>query len=482
MKNSVIVLSLALLSASAANNANSVFAQDRPSGIVAGDQLVRHVQQGERAASRGDWEAAVVEFAAAVKANPGSAVAYYDLGVAQAHYGTLEDAVLSVRRAVAIDPKFSDAYVELGWILSELQQFDEAIATEKKALQINPSNRAAARNLQAIVAAKNNAITGRGVQFPPPAMAGNTAAASPRVSAAASPIPVSRIAGLPAGSSLHIADAAATDRYVSRQALRLEFDAAIAAGESAYKHHDLEGAKQNFQKAVEFDGNNAAAHADLGVVLGSLGDLDREVAEEKRAVALDAKNPAALLNLAWALGKKQRWSEALTYYQRVLVLSPNSTQAQVGQGLALFFMGKAEAGIAAVRVAKLNSPRRAEPYIAMGTMFRQQGRNQEAEAELKAALRLAPDNLEAKQQLGAVLLQADKSEQAMTVFKDLIVQVPTNATAHAGLSMALEMKGDSAGAEAEARKALDLNPKLQLAQSVLERSRLAAKKQAEEHQ
>ncbi len=59
-------------------------------------------------------------------------MAFYDLGVAQAHLGLLEEGVESERRAVSIDPKFSDAYVELGWILSKLHRFDEAVDAEKK--------------------------------------------------------------------------------------------------------------------------------------------------------------------------------------------------------------------------------------------------------------------------------------------------------------------------------------------------------------
>jgi tetratricopeptide (TPR) repeat protein len=203
--------------------------------------------------------------------------------------------------------------------------------------------------------------------------------------------------------------------------------------------------------------------------MGSLGNYDGEVAEEKKAIALDARNASAHSNLGWAEAKKQRWHEALLAYQHSLTLAPTNVESQIGQALALFHSGKREAGIAAGRQAKTNAPHSAAPHIALGSMLQEQGRLEEAETELKAAITIAPDNLQARQQLASLFLQTGNSPRSIALFKQVLESMPSNATAHAGLSLALELQGDYAGAENEARKALDLNPKQQLAQVTLDR-------------
>lgn len=460
MTNSVTVLALALTLG--LSSGCKALADDQTNESDR-DQVAMHVHLGERAASSGDWATAKKEFSAAIQTDPKCAVAFYDLGVAQAHLGELTDAVQSERQAVDIDPKFSDAYVELGWILSQLQQYDEAVVAEKKALEINPSNRAAARNLGAIATARKDAANGITPSLPAPAVAyagGTTSKARPAKIAAAV------ISSSSSGSGW--------SEPISRQSPKVVADNYIAAGQAAYKKHDLEIAQKNFEQAIAVAPNHALAHQNLGVVLGSQGNFDGEITEENKAIALDGKNSAAMINLGWALAKKEKWAESLVAYQKALTLGGTNTQAQLGQALALFFVGKHEAGIAAARVAKLSAPRIAGPYIALGTMFARQGRVVEAESELRDAIRIAPTNVDAKQQLGTLMLENDKADQAIQVFGDMVAQAPSNAAGHAGLSLALELKGDTTGAEQSAKRALGLNPKLQLAQPTLDR--LAQKK------
>src|SRR5205085_5099903 len=97
------------------------------------------------------------EFLAATEVDAKNVVAFYDLGVAQAHLSNLAEAADAERQAVALDEKYTVAYIELGWILTRLGDFDAAAQAEEKALQLEPASKIAQRNLEAIGVARRAA-------------------------------------------------------------------------------------------------------------------------------------------------------------------------------------------------------------------------------------------------------------------------------------------------------------------------------------
>src|SRR5262249_1274642 len=149
---------------------------------------------------------------------------------------------------------------------------------------------------------------------------------------------------------------------------------------------DLLAARQAIMGACTADPSSSAAHASLGVVLGSLGDLDGQQHEEEVALQLNPKSAAAHANLAWVLARKKEWTQALSQYQQALALNNNLLEAQTGQGLALFHTGKEEAGIAAVRTLVHGHPTFIPGMIALATMLKEHGRTAEALAETEKAL------------------------------------------------------------------------------------------------
>src|SRR5438128_1887520 len=68
-----------------------------------------HVQSGESAAAHGNWQTACREFLAATEIDAKNIVAFYDLGVAQAHLSNLAEAADAERQAVALDEKYTVA-------------------------------------------------------------------------------------------------------------------------------------------------------------------------------------------------------------------------------------------------------------------------------------------------------------------------------------------------------------------------------------
>lgn len=88
---------------------------------------------------RGDVDAAVVHYEAAVATNPRYAEAHDNLGVAYARKGALDDAVRQHRAALDINPRQASAQANWGVALSRQGDVEGAIAHFRAALAIDPT-------------------------------------------------------------------------------------------------------------------------------------------------------------------------------------------------------------------------------------------------------------------------------------------------------------------------------------------------------
>jgi tetratricopeptide (TPR) repeat protein len=119
-----------------ATAAGSEVAASKPSMDKSGTAKM-FLRGGELEAERSNWEAAVEKFQEALKLDQDSALAHYDLGVAQFHLGQLELAAQAEKRAIVLDPKLVDAYIQLASILSRSADYSGAEAILERALKVD---------------------------------------------------------------------------------------------------------------------------------------------------------------------------------------------------------------------------------------------------------------------------------------------------------------------------------------------------------
>jgi len=262
-------------------------------------------------------------------------------------------------------------------------------------------------------------------------------------------------------------------------------------------------ARHSLELAVEADPGNAVAHADLGVVLGTQGDFEGQITQERAALKIEPKNAEAHLDLAWALAREKSWNDAVTEYNAALAIDQSLTEALSGKAFVLSKLGSDDEAVSLLIDAKDKNKTAAWPCVALSTLYLDQNKNDAAAAELKEALAREPGNVEAlkrtaqlnlatsdwkaavehyrlalKKQpfdldayLGLALAQQKNhdNEGALKSLKMAVEIAPSNATAHASLSNILEKLGRAQEAESEARMSLQLDPKQQVAQAVLHR-------------
>lgn len=104
---------------------------------------------------------------------------------------------------------------------------------------------------------------------------------------------------------------------------------------------DFAGAKQEYERAIQLNPNDATAHHWFGAgVLAATGEQARELAELKRALELDPLSLIIRTNLGVAYLHNGRIDEAITQFHKAIELDGTFSYAHRSCGLALELEGK----------------------------------------------------------------------------------------------------------------------------------------------
>jgi len=98
-----------------------------------------HEMLGDAYRAKGDYERALVQYRAAAKLDPYSAITQYDLGVAAQILNHLEEAAAAYLRALQLNPKDVKSNMNLGLVYLALGQKDDAIKYLRRATQFDPN-------------------------------------------------------------------------------------------------------------------------------------------------------------------------------------------------------------------------------------------------------------------------------------------------------------------------------------------------------
>ncbi|HEY3756876.1 MAG TPA: tetratricopeptide repeat protein [Opitutaceae bacterium] len=173
------------------------------------------------------------------------------------------------------------------------------------------------------------------------------------------------------------------------------------------------------------------AQENLGVVLANSGRWREAAAHDQAALALNPDYAETHSNYGNVLAHDGRWAEALEQYQAALRLRPDFVPAQ-------------------------DNGAKAEYAVASG--LANAGHFQDAIGHYSAALSLRPDFVAALSERGLAETYANQPRRAVQDLRRALGLAPQSETTHAYLGLALSNLGDAAGAAAEYREALRLNP------------------------
>jgi len=306
--------------------------------------------------------------------NPGSAMAWAQLGSELQRASRHREAVDCFQRALRLNPHHPEALNHLGVEFLFSGRLDEAIAALQRAVEARPEFPEAHSNLGLALM-----------------QAGQTNAALPHFESAARSWPTVaemhsnlatalRTLGRFSEAAVHYETALKLDPNYPGLHERLGA-ALVEAGRSAE-------ALAHYEQALRLAPNRADLHDDFGRALAAAGRVDDAIAHYERAIQLNPGLAVAHNDLGVTLAQRGRLPEALARFDEAVRLDPGYTFAHTNRGGALAALGRLpEAGDAFARAVQLE-PDSAKAHAYLAEILRALGREREALEQLEEAARL----------------------------------------------------------------------------------------------
>jgi tetratricopeptide (TPR) repeat protein len=268
--------------------------------------------------------------------NPGSWMAYGNLGTLLLASGQSTEAFADLNRAVELNPGFAEGQFNLANALRAQGRRREAIARYEEALRLQPAYPEAHDNLGTLLFGLGRA-------------------------------------------------AEAIGHYRAALALRPNYPEAEVNLGVALQPTDAAAAIACYQRALQLAPGDFAAHFNLGIAWRSAGRLDESIREYEEALRLRPDSASALNNLGVALVDAGRRAEAIGRYQEALRLEPANAEIVNNRGIA-----EAESGRLAEAIADFEQALRLRPdyraaHYNLSFALRDAGRPAEADEQSRLA-------------------------------------------------------------------------------------------------
>ncbi len=218
------------------------------------------------------------------------------------------------------------------------------------------------------------------------------------------------------------------------------------------------GAAEVYAQVLQLDPNFADAHVKLSFVLYKLGETDMALSEAQSALAQLPDNAEAHKNKGLVLESLQKYEFAEKEYREALRIKPNYSIPHEDLGILYDDWGKLDESVSEFKKAlALNPPDTANVHYNLGDTYDKEDQIDSAIREYREAKRLDPSRIDVRENLAVTLSRRD-SLAGIKEFNELIAMAPDFALAHAGVADAMLFRADYQGAEAESRKAIQLDP------------------------
>jgi tetratricopeptide (TPR) repeat protein len=356
-------------------------------------------REAQQAIKQGDWESAIRAYEKLVKAAPGMAESYLNLGTAYYSAGRPHDAVAVLRQALKLKPTLTHARYFLGAALGDGGQCQEALGYLKKdAPRItDPELRRAAHLAGVRCSMKLNQpddavdfIRRLNRDFPNDAeVLYLTVHVYSDLSIRASQDLLVR-----APSSYHV-------RLLNAEALETQGRWDDAAAE--------------YRQVLAVNPQLPGIHYRLGRLLLSAPEPPATVMDEARRefeeeLKVDPNNAGAEYVLGELARRNHQWPEAIEHFSRAATLDPGFADAVIGLGRSLISARRFPEAVAPLEVAVKLQPEHPAAHYHLAIAYARVGRKEEAEKASAAFRELSEKARQARQEMQLGILGPQKAE------------------------------------------------------------------------
>ena len=183
--------------------------------------------------------------------------------------------------------------------------------------------------------------------------------------------------------------------------------------------------------------------ADLGDLLGRLGDRSGALEAFARAERMDPRHSRMLANLAGFHGRNGDLDKSLAYLDRALASDPRNANALSSKAYILLLRGQPAAAVSILEQAVLYDPKLANAWINLGHAHLRNRDVGRAIPALEKALALAPQALDAQLYLAQAYLGIRDAAKARAYAETILARQPELPVALGIATLANLMTGDS---------------------------------------
>lgn len=224
--------------------------------------------------------------------------------------------------------------------------------------------------------------------------------------------------------------------FCENQIFKGNVSSTVKDGEKDLLSGDYANAQKEFHDALNQNSKDTAAMCGLGFALALQFKLDGAEQQFTRALTIDAQNPLAHVGIAYVTLNRLQSSSMTIIKQRAAML----TRAQSECDLAL-----------------RSDPNMPEGLLVQGLIAKAQGNMAQAKESFTKSIASEPKYGTAFVSRGLIELDQGDAASAMADFKQAIALRSSNAAAHYGLGKALTQLGQLDAAHSELNTALSLN-------------------------
>lgn len=376
--------------------------------------------------------------------NPGSWMAYNNLGQLRLHEHRLEEAVSLFEQAIEFNPLEVTAINNLGVALNGLGRGDQALQQYLRAMEVEPEDPQAYVNLGALMAGQNHLQEAISLYR-------KALDLDPSLSAVHTNLGISLVA--------HGQIEEGIRHFL--QALELEPEFAMGHlkyGECLHGMGRVREAADQYRLALSADPSLVATHLNLGIIAINDQLVPAAVDHFRKALQLDPRNAEALRNLAKALVASGRVAEAGEYFRRAAALAPNSAAIRIDHAEILAARGDKAAALQEYLAAARLMPDDPEPLFQAAVLEQQGGDPTSVAQKLREVIRIAPDHAPAHNHLAVLMAGAGRNEEAIGLLQRAVKLQPSHAEYQNNLGVILVRAGRYPQARVALEQAVRLKP------------------------
>jgi len=212
---------------------------------------------------------------------------------------------------------------------------------------------------------------------------------------------------------------------------------------------DLQGAINDFTKAIVLSPEDAVAYNNRGVAYSSIGHLERAIKDYDKAIELNPNYAGVYNNWGNVYKAEGDLDKAIKKYDKAIELNPNYADAYYNLGEAFVGLGRYDEALESFSQAIKINPDFAEAHYKIGFVYSKLGRYQEEIESYKQAISIKPYYAEAHYNLGVACGVLGRYQDAIDSFKRAISIKPYYAEAHYNLGVTYLITGEGYSAVQE---------------------------------